>query len=324
MITELHYSSTNTYVISGNKGIILFDTGWAGTLSRFYKELGEKGLRLSDINYLLISHYHPDHMGIAQEIANQGVKILVMESQMEHTHDSDKVFEKEKRNTFIPIDDKSIRELRFAESREFLEHLGIRGCIIPTPGHSEDSVSLVLDGEAAFVGDLYPLYEMELHEEPEVKESWELVLSFQPKKVYYGHAKTAVLQEGEEPGERTWSGKIGVGGVGQIAVDGELARMSDGLQGTVRQRGTGWKHAKQEIVQKNGGYLAQETEQKNQELYHTVKQIMRYIDKGMPIDKIASKLKVEREFVNDVCRMYLTHQNVGVQGILDRIEIKGR
>ena len=70
--------------------------------------------------------------------------------------------------------------------------------------------------------------------------------------------------------------------------------------------------------------MAQETEQKNQELYHTVKQIMRYIDKGMSIDKIASKLKVERDFVNDVCRMYLTHQNVGVQGILDRIEIKGR
>ena len=30
------------------------------------------------------------------------------------------------------------------------------------------------------------------------------------------------------------------------------------------------------------------------------------------------------EFIQDVLRMYLTHQNVGVQGILDRIEIKNR
>ena len=83
MITELHYDNTNTYLISGHKGALLFDTGWAGTLQRFYQELGAKGLRLKEIDYLLISHYHPDHMGIAQEIVGQGVKLLVMESQVE-------------------------------------------------------------------------------------------------------------------------------------------------------------------------------------------------------------------------------------------------
>ena len=273
MITELHYDNTNTYLISGHKGALLFDTGWAGTLQRFYQELGAKGLHLKEIDYLLISHYHPDHMGIAQEIVGQGVKLLVMESQVEYTHASDRVFEKDKRNCFVPIDDNGVRILTFAEGREFLQELGIAGTIIPTPGHSEDSISLIIDGEAAFVGDLYPLYELELHEEPDVKESWERILSFQPKRVYYGHAKTAVLQEAEK-------------------AQGKLFR----------------------------GVSAQ----KNQELYHTVKQIMHYIDKGMSIDKIATKLKLERDFLNDVCRMYLTHQNVGVHGILDRIEIKGK
>ncbi|MBQ7774704.1 MAG: MBL fold metallo-hydrolase [Lachnospiraceae bacterium] len=270
MITQLHYDNTNTYIIHGDKGAIMFDTGWAGTLPRMYQEFGEKAIRLSDIKYLLISHYHPDHMGIAQEIADKGVTILVMESQVEYLHASDKVFEKDKRYAFRPIDDKAAKVLAFSESRNFLQSLGIQGCIIPTPGHSDDSVSLILDEGAALVGDLYPLYELEAHEEPGVQESWELILSYQPKKVYYGHAKTAVLQE-----------------------DKAAVQESDNVQ-------------------------------KNNELYHTVKQIMRYIDKGMSIDKIAGKLKVEREFVNDVCRMYLTHQNVGVQGILDRIEIKGR
>lgn len=284
MIIELHYDNTNTYIISSDKGVIMFDTGWAGTLQRFYQELGVKEINLRDIDCLLISHYHPDHMGIAQEIANQGVKLVVMENQVEHIHDSDKVFEKDKRSTFVPIHDEEVRVLAFAESREFLQGLGIRGCIIPTPGHSEDSITLVLDEEAAFVGDLYPLYELELHREPGVQESWKLIKSFQPKKVYYGHAKTAVIRENgtQEPG------------VTQSEASGRET------------------------------YKAEEATQKNIELYHTVKQIMRYIDKGMSIDKIASKLKVEREFVNDVCRMYLTHQNVGVQGILDRIEIKGR
>ena len=64
--------------------------------------------------------------------------------------------------------------------------------------------------------------------------------------------------------------------------------------------------------------------QKNAELYATVKKIMNLIDKGASIDKIAFKLKLDKDFVSDVCRMYLTHRNVGVQGILDRIEIKGK
>ena len=95
-----------------------------------------------------------------------------------------------------------------------------------------------------------------------MQESWKKILATKPKRVCYGHARAAVLEE--------------------------------------------------------------VTEQKNAELYDTVKKMMQLIDKGASIDKIASKLKVDREFVSDVCRMYLTHRNVGVQGILDRIEIKGR
>ena len=36
------------------------------------------------------------------------------------------------------------------------------------------------------------------------------------------------------------------------------------------------------------------------------------------------KTGADMAFIEDVSRMYLTHQNVGVQGILDRIEIKNR
>ena len=33
VVYELKYSNTNTYLIKGSRGIILFDTGWAGTFS---------------------------------------------------------------------------------------------------------------------------------------------------------------------------------------------------------------------------------------------------------------------------------------------------
>ena len=131
-IIELKYSKTNTYLIKGKKGSLLFDTGWAGTFPQLCRVLGENKLKLQDISFLLSSHFHPDHMGIAQEIANNGVTIAVADVQAEFIHSSDHIFAKEKNSDFIPIDDSSIRVVKVSESRSFLAELGISGEIIHT------------------------------------------------------------------------------------------------------------------------------------------------------------------------------------------------
>ncbi len=285
MLHELHYDNTNTYIISGESGMLMFDTGWAGTFMKMCKSLGEKGIKLQDIDYLLISHFHPDHMGLAGELAKQGVSVVVMESQKEFIHASDHIFQRDNRITYTPIDEKAVRVVEFDKSRDFLKELGIAGKIISTPGHSDDSVSLVLDSGDVLVGDLYPLYELEAHQEADVQESWKKILETKPKRIFYGHAKTAVLEGIEDSQDEA------------VITEQKLSYI-----GTEENRNV----------------------QKNAELHDTVKKIMHLIDKGVNIDKIAAKLKTDRDFVSDVCRMYLTHRNVGVQGILDRIEIKGK
>ena len=55
-----------------------------------------------------------------------------------------------------------------------------------------------------------------------------------------------------------------------------------------------------------------------------VKTIMRLTDRHFSIDQICAKTGEDKQFVEDVVRMYLTHPGVSVQGILDRIEIKGK
>ena len=267
-ITELKYSNTNTYLIKGRSGMLLFDTGWAGTFSQFCRVLGENKLRLQDISCLLISHFHPDHMGIAQEIANSGVTIVVADVQSGSVHSSDHIFAKEKNPAFIPIDDSSVRVVAISESRSFLGELGISGEIIHSPGHSDDSISLWLDKERAlFVGDLNPLYELEMHKGTQIEESWNRLLKLDPKTVYYGHAKTAEL---------------------------------------------------------SGKNVVKNQKSNNTDTYALVKKIMKLIDKGFDDVTIQQKTGADRTFIQDVARMYLTHQNVSVQGILDRIEIKGK
>lgn len=191
MIHELHYDNTNTYLISCNEGYLMFDTGWAGTFHRMCGALGELHIKLSEVQYLLISHFHPDHMGLAGELMEQGITVLVMESQVSHIHDADSVFAKDKRIVYTPVDDNKLKQVSFEDSRMFLKHIGIDGFILATPGHSDDSISLVLDSRDVFVGDLYPLYELKAHEEEDVQESWKRILECKPERVFYGHAKTA-------------------------------------------------------------------------------------------------------------------------------------
>ena len=68
----------------------------------------------------------------------------------------------------------------------------------------------------------------------------------------------------------------------------------------------------------------QPLQSQSDDLYRLVAKIMKYIDRGMSMAKIRKKTGADATLVEDVNRMYLTHRNVGVQGILDRIEIKGR
>jgi len=283
-ITLIKYSNTNTYLIEGERGAILFDTGWAGTFPMFCAELGRQGKKLNDIDYLLISHFHPDHYGIAQEIADKGPVVLVCDVQKEYMHASDAVFEKDKRMHFYPIRDDKVKLISLAESRSVLAGLGIDGELLHTPGHSDDSVSLWLDEGSLFVGDLNPLYELELHKETEIGRSWEKLLALDPKTVYYGHAKTAVLD------------------------------MTESDEATLVQ-----KQSKNIDVSDSTGESYDRSK-----WYDLVADIMKYIDKGWHMDRIAKKTGADPVFVEDVTRMYLTHTNVGVQGILDRIEIKNK
>lgn len=280
-ITELNYSSTNTYLIEGGNGTILFDTGWAGTFDFFCKELGELSKKVQDIDYIIISHFHPDHMGIAQEIAELGPVIVSFDVQQSFIHSSDDTLVRDKKSKYCPIRDEGVRVIAIDGSRQFLKELGIAGEIIHTPGHTDDSISLWLDEGVLFVGDLNPLYELELHKGTEIEKSWDKLLRLNPERIYYGHAKT-------------WIGDAGI-------MNNVVMKTGDVDKGRKLIKG-----------------------QKNAELHKLVSRIIRYIDKGYSVQKIEKKSGADKTLIEDVNRMYLTHQNVGVQGILDRIEIRGK
>lgn len=194
MVTKIKYGNTNTFLIKGTKANILIDTDYAGTLYAFYKAIKDNGIKISDIDYLLATHYHPDHIGIAGDLMEQGVKLIIMESQLPYVHYSDSIFAKEPYLNYKSIDESKGKILSFADASSFLFSIGIKGDIMPAPSHSEDSIIITLDDGTVIAGDLEPYEYLEAYEENDnLKSDWGKLLSLNPKRILYAHANEKIL-----------------------------------------------------------------------------------------------------------------------------------
>lgn len=195
MVSILRYGNTNTYFIKGTDGGILVDTDWAGTLPGFYRALKANQISIDDIPYVFATHYHPDHMGLISELMRHGIKLILFDVQTDFVHFSDAIFAKDKRLSYQPIDEEKAVCISCDSSRNFLKKLGIYGEVIHTPGHSDDSVSLLLDEGIAIVGDLDPLPYMDAYPaDNRRQESWKQILVHNPQKILYAHANEQVLK----------------------------------------------------------------------------------------------------------------------------------
>lgn len=191
---KLRYGNTNTFYIPGSDGGLLVDTDWAGTLPLFFKAIKTAGIEMKAITTLLVTHYHPDHMGLAGELQRLGVKLLVVDVQRMFVHASDEIFARDKHLSYRAVDESAATVISCAESRDVLKGLGIDGEILHTPSHSEDSVSLALDDGSCLVGDLEPLAYLAGYEEnPALESDWEQLMRRRPKRILYAHANEQKL-----------------------------------------------------------------------------------------------------------------------------------
>ena len=184
-MTILRYGNTNTVFL---KSGLLIDTDYAGTLQGFYRAIKANGIRVSDIKYVLATHYHPDHIGLISELMKQGVQLLLTDVQLEYVHYSDRIFARDG-IPYEPIDETKAVIISFEDSRKFLNGIGISGEIISTPSHSPDSISVILDDSCCIVGDLEPVEYLKAYENNQALQAdWKRIMSYAPKRIIYAHA----------------------------------------------------------------------------------------------------------------------------------------
>jgi len=184
-IVNVGYRSTNYWVVSAGTSRLLVDLGWPGMFGALRANLDRMGVPLDEIRYGLATHYHMDHAGAAQDLKLAGVPLLVLENQV-GTIPLMKTCTKPV-DQFVDITTNDNVVISFAESRAVLEKIGIAGEIVHTPGHSDDSVSLLLDDGSAFTGDLtHPALVVE-EQASAVAASWRLLRERGATRVYPGH-----------------------------------------------------------------------------------------------------------------------------------------
>lgn len=192
-ILNVGYRSTNYWVISAGTRRILVDLGWPGTLGRMLASLKRMNVPIEDICYGLATHYHIDHAGLAQELKQLGVPLLLLEVQLPAIPLMKRWTKPQDHYVEITLEENVV--ISFAESRGLLEKIGIAGEILRTPGHSDDSVSLLLDGGAVFTGDLTPPGFVGMEDAAVVSASWRMLWERGARQVYPGHGAVREINE---------------------------------------------------------------------------------------------------------------------------------
>ncbi|GIV64069.1 MAG: MBL fold metallo-hydrolase [Chloroflexota bacterium] len=197
-ILKIRFKSTHCYFIESGSGLLAFDAGWPDTYKAYKDGLKEQGYSVKDIRWLMVSHFHMDHAGLAGILVHHGVQFVVFSNQRAAIADMEKLIER-KNISYQKIDPTGITLMEIAQSRAWLAEIGIKGEVCHTNGHSEDSISLILDSGEAFIGDLVPREDMIGEEDWKSQRSWALIRSKGARCIKPAHAEEYEILDQEIP-----------------------------------------------------------------------------------------------------------------------------
>ena len=206
----------NTYVYPCKDGYIMIDTGYEDSLKAVERKLNQNNIQLSDIKYVFLTHAHDDHAGFLNELLgkNENLKVIMSDKSMPTLKRGQNSFEGgcstllawifcklmglagKAEHRFPVVEDKY--DDRFIEitedNKRELEEL-LKGEILFTPGHTSDSISLMVD-DVIFCGDAamndFPSINrliIWVENKVEFEQSWETLINQRATMIYPAHGK---------------------------------------------------------------------------------------------------------------------------------------
>jgi glyoxylase-like metal-dependent hydrolase (beta-lactamase superfamily II) len=82
-VHRLGNEMVNYYIVEADGGLTLVDAGMPGFYDGLVEFLRSRGRTVADIDSLLLTHAHGDHVGIAERVRREGVPVRVHEADAE-------------------------------------------------------------------------------------------------------------------------------------------------------------------------------------------------------------------------------------------------
>lgn len=171
----MRYRHTSCYLVREKGEVLAFDAGWPGSFNEYARNVKVTGIRAGEISWLMVSHFHIDHAGLVSEMQARGVRCVVFGEQPAAIAPMEELIVRD-HGSYRPVERSRLVSIAFPESRAWLREMGISGEVLSTPGHSPDSVSLLLDSGDALIGDLHPEW-LVMPDDRAGQESWKTLRS---------------------------------------------------------------------------------------------------------------------------------------------------
>jgi len=210
-IHPIHLGLDRCYVIQ-DKGVIMIDGGFPKEARAFRQAISETPINPNEIQLLVLTHGHFDHVGSARDIKEiTGARIAVHRADKESVEKALLVWPPAVttwghvvRAMLKPLTPLMFRfpptqvDVVLGDEGLSLAEYGIPGRVIHTPGHTAGSVSVLLETGDAFVGCMahnglpfrlspgLPIFAEDLEQ---LRESWKLVLNQGARTIYPAHGE---------------------------------------------------------------------------------------------------------------------------------------
>ena len=214
---------TNCYLLKLPEGYLLVDTSFRNYFEEFLTQLKAANIEATQIKYLLLTHHHDDHAGFASPLREKsgcrliahkdavvglekGTMVSVNQPLNRRVKLTMQIYNAVKHRDFefprVTFNENDI--LISADDEDTPRQIGLDGKIVCTPGHTVDSISLILSNGDAYVGDacMNFLNFCGIHYRPIwlmnpdlVFESWRKIINSGAKTIYPSHGKPFKVKE---------------------------------------------------------------------------------------------------------------------------------
>jgi hydroxyacylglutathione hydrolase len=149
----------NTLIIFGNR-ITLVDTGVRGSEKAIFRYIQENGRKIEDIETIILSHSHPDHIGSAAVIKDlTGCRVLSHEAEADWIKDIDLQNRERPVPGFFTLVDRPTEVDEYLAGGQVIRLAdNLNALIIHSPGHSRGSLNILfIEDRILFTADSVPL-----------------------------------------------------------------------------------------------------------------------------------------------------------------------